>query len=198
MLVTDSFLKNIMQIQVTKIIWTFCLFLFLNLFFQPVFSQTYLSEGFNSFSIPASWQVQNQGSGPCFWTIGTPDNHTMLGSNFLYVNSNSGFGTVANEIITSPVINVPNPENWRQPANFQIACEYLRSWSRWFAASELMWATFFDHQLFLANQRQPPYLDSQATNILLAVAILGSPILIAALLIRFLRELGVIEFAFGP
>jgi hypothetical protein len=33
----------------------------------------------------------------------------MLGSNFLYVNSNSGFGTVANEIITSPVINVPTP-----------------------------------------------------------------------------------------
>jgi uncharacterized membrane protein len=85
------------------------------------------------------------------------------------------------------VINVPNPEYWRQPANFQIACEYLRGWSRWFAASELIWATFFDHQLFLANQRQPPYLDSQATNILLAVAILGSPILIAALLIRFSR-----------
>jgi hypothetical protein len=85
------------------------------------------------------------------------------------------------------LINVPNPEYWRQPANFQIACEYLRSWSRWFAASELIWATFFDHQLFLANQRQPPYLDSQATNILLAVAILGSPILIAALLIRFSR-----------
>ena len=85
------------------------------------------------------------------------------------------------------VINVPNPEYWRQPANFQIACQYLRSWSRWFAASELIWATFFDHQLFLANQRQPPYLDSQAMNILLAVAILGSPILIAALLIRFSR-----------
>lgn len=58
------------------------------------------------------------------------------------------------------LINVPNPEYWRQPANFQIACQYLRDWSRWFAASELIWATFFDHQLFLANQRQPPHLDS--------------------------------------
>lgn len=85
----------------------FLLFLILNFCFQPVFSQTYLSESFNSFSIPASWQVQNLGSGPCFWTIGTPDDFTMLGSNFLYVNSNSGFGTIANEIITSPVINAP-------------------------------------------------------------------------------------------
>jgi hypothetical protein len=96
-----------MQLQSKKIIRTFCLIIFLNLFFQPVFSQTYLSEGFNGFAIPGSWQVQNQGSGPCFWTIGTPDNHTMLGSNFLYVNSNNGFGTIANEIITSPVITAP-------------------------------------------------------------------------------------------
>jgi hypothetical protein len=88
---------------------TFFLFLILNFCFQPGYSQTYLSEGFNGFSIPAGWQVQNLGSGPCFWTIGTPDNHTMLGSNFLYVNSSNGFGTVANEIVTSPVINAPGP-----------------------------------------------------------------------------------------
>lgn len=73
--------------------------------YRPLFAQVYLSEGFNGFSIPAGWEVQNLGTGPCFWTIGTPDNHTMLGSNFLYVNSNNGFGTVANEIITSPVVN---------------------------------------------------------------------------------------------
>ena len=83
----------------------FYLLLLLTFPFRPLFAQVYLSEGFNGFSIPAGWEVQNQGSGPCFWTIGTPDDHTMLGSNFLYVNSNNGFGTVANEIITSPVIN---------------------------------------------------------------------------------------------
>lgn len=85
----------------------FLLVLILTSLCRPLCAQVYLSVGFNGFSIPAGWEVQNQGSGPCFWTIGTPDNHTMLGSNFLYVNSNSGFGTVANEIITSPVINVP-------------------------------------------------------------------------------------------
>lgn len=84
-------------------------------------------------------------------------------------------------------INVPNPEYWRQPTNFQIACQFLRDWSRWFTAAELTWATFFDRQLFLANQRQPPHLDSQATNLLLAAAILGAPIMIAVLLIRFSR-----------
>jgi hypothetical protein len=81
------------------------LLLFLYCPFRSLFAQVYLSEGFNGFSIPAGWEVQNQGTGQCFWTIGTPDDHTMLGSNFLYVNSNTGFGTVANEIITSPVIN---------------------------------------------------------------------------------------------
>jgi hypothetical protein len=87
----------------------FLLVLILTSLCRPLYAQVYLSVGFNGFSIPAGWEVQNQGSGPCFWTIGTSDDHTMLGSNFLYVNSNSGFGTVANEIITSPVINVPTP-----------------------------------------------------------------------------------------
>ena len=88
-------------------------------------------------------------------------------------------------------INLPNPDYWRQPANFQLACQYLRDWSRWFSAAELTWATFLDWQLFLANQRQPPHLDSQATNLLLAAAILGTPIFVAVLLIRFSRKLPV-------
>lgn len=86
-------------------------------------------------------------------------------------------------------INLPNPEYWRQPANFQLACQFLRNWSRWFSAAELTWATFFDWQLFLANQRQPPHIDSQATKLLLAAAILGTLTFVAVLLIRFSRKL---------
>jgi hypothetical protein len=84
-------------------------FLILHFPIRPLYAQIYLSEGFNGFSIPNGWQVQNLGSGPCFWTIGETDQFAMLGSNFLYVNSNSGFGTIANEIITSPIINGAGP-----------------------------------------------------------------------------------------
>lgn len=74
----------------------------------PGFSQVYLNEGFNGNSLPSNWSLTNQGQGACKWMIHAPfANATMLGSNFLYVDSDSaGSGTVANEIFTSPVINV--------------------------------------------------------------------------------------------
>jgi uncharacterized membrane protein len=84
-------------------------------------------------------------------------------------------------------INVPNADYWRQPANFKLACHHLRDWSRWFAAALIIWGTLFDRQLFLANQHQPPHLDSHAMSILLAVAILGMLLLIGVLWLRFSR-----------
>ena len=85
-------------------------------------------------------------------------------------------------------IKVPNADDWRQPAHFKIACHHLRDWSRWFAAALITWGIFFDRQLFLANQRQPPQLDSDAMKILIAAAILGMLILIGMLWLRFSRN----------
>lgn len=81
---------------------------FIILFSMPGFSQVYLNENFNSNSLPSTWALTNQGQGACKWMVHAPfTNTTMLGSNFLYVDSDSaGSGTVANEIFTSPVINV--------------------------------------------------------------------------------------------
>jgi hypothetical protein len=81
-------------------------------------------------------------------------------------------------------IKLPNADYWRRPENFKLACQHLRDWSRWFASALILWGTFFDRQLFWANQHQPPYLDPQAMIILIAAAIIGTSLLIAALLIR--------------
>lgn len=92
-------------------------FLILGINFQSVQAQVYFSENFNGNSIPAGWTVQDQGTGACKWMIHAPYTNngtdiTMLGSNFLFVNSDSaGFGTIANETITSPIINANSGGN---------------------------------------------------------------------------------------
>jgi hypothetical protein len=98
--------------------FTKSIFFFLALWLSSAFStaqaQVYFSENFNGNTIPTGWTVVDQGVGACRWMIHAPyDNNgtmiTMLGSNFLFVNSDSaGFGTEANETITTPVINA-NP-----------------------------------------------------------------------------------------
>ncbi len=85
------------------------------------------------------------------------------------------------------VVNLPNPDYWRQPAHFPLACRYLSDWGRWFATAELAWACAMDHQLFLANLHQPAHLDTQATYGLLAAALVGTAVMLGLLLWRFRR-----------
>jgi Secretion system C-terminal sorting domain/CARDB len=73
--------------------------------------QILFSENFNGNALPSTWTVTDQGTGECHWMVHQPYTNqgavdiTMLGSNFLFVDSDSaGTGTIANEIITSPVI----------------------------------------------------------------------------------------------
>jgi hypothetical protein len=72
------------------------------------FAQVHLSQNFNGNSIPAGWTVEDGGSGnDCRWMIHSPNGTLpMLGSNYLYVDSDSaGSGTVADETITSHLIS---------------------------------------------------------------------------------------------
>ena len=75
--------------------------------FFPAVAQVHLSQNFNASTIPAGWTVTDGGAGACRWKIKSPGPlFPMLGSNFLYVDSDSaGSGTIADEIITSPVIS---------------------------------------------------------------------------------------------
>lgn len=73
--------------------------------------QILFSENFNGNTLPSSWTVTDQGTGECHWMVHQPYTNagfvdiSMLGSNFLFVDSDSaGDGTIADEIITSPVI----------------------------------------------------------------------------------------------
>ena len=77
-------------------------------------AQIHFSENFNGNTLPAGWNNTNLGTGACQWMIHAPFTYqgeaiTMVGSNYLFVNSDSaGSATVANETITSPVVNVPS------------------------------------------------------------------------------------------
>ncbi len=84
-------------------------------------------------------------------------------------------------------IKLPNADYWRQPENFKLACQRLRDWSRWFAATLIIWGIFFDRQLFLANQHQPPYLDPYAMTHLIAAAIIGMTLQIGLFYSHFSR-----------
>ena len=78
------------------------------------FAQTFFSENFNGPSVPASWQIINQGTGDCRWVLHPPTSYagtslSMRGSNFLYANSDSaGNGTLADETIISPLVSIPS------------------------------------------------------------------------------------------
>ena len=103
-------LKTMTQLFHTLRNSVFALFLSLSM---NSFAQVYLSEKFNGNAIPSTWTVQNQGTGACQWMVHAPHSIfgtpvTMLGSNYLFVNSDSaGSNTVANETVTSPTISIP-------------------------------------------------------------------------------------------
>ena len=76
---------------------------------QFVSGQIYFSEGFNGNAFPSGWILADSGFGPCKWMIHAPATGlaTMNGSNFLFVNSDSGgsASSTSNETITSPQFN---------------------------------------------------------------------------------------------
>ncbi len=86
----------------------------ISIFLLPVFlfvsgissAQNFLSENFNANTIPSGWTVDDQGVGDCRWMVhATSTAVPMLGSNYLFVNSDSaGASTVGDETITSPLI----------------------------------------------------------------------------------------------
>ena len=69
-------------------------------------AQDFLSENFNADAIPSGWAVDDQGAGACRWMVHASSSAVpMLGSNYLFVNSDSaGPATVGDETITSPLI----------------------------------------------------------------------------------------------
>jgi hypothetical protein len=104
--------QSVNQMKKVYLWQVLCTFVLTALAGTNVFSQQYLSETFNGNSLPAGWQNSDQGAEECLWMTHAPFNRggfeeiTMRGSNFLWVDSDSaGSSTVANESLTSPVIN---------------------------------------------------------------------------------------------
>ncbi len=100
---------NPMRTQISTLKKLFTVFAIFTL--HQSWGQVLFSENFSGNTLPSSWTVTDQGVGACRWMVHKPFTNagfvdiTMLGSNFLFVDSDSaGNGTIANEIITSPVI----------------------------------------------------------------------------------------------
>ncbi len=111
-----------------------------------------------------------------------------------------GFGTVTTHLGTASFlilltafmhrlpprfVNLPNADYWRQPQHYRQACRFMRQWARWLAAATLVWATLLGRQLCLANQTDPPRLDSTAVGILTAGFLAIVALAIIAMFVRF-------------
>ena len=85
-------------------------------------------------------------------------------------------------------LNLPHKDHWRQPEHYPAACAFMREWSRWLAAVMLVWGTFMDHQIVLANQLQPPRLDSAVVGMLTACFLAATGAAVIWLLLKFIRK----------
>ena len=115
-------MKSIFTPVKKKIAFILCSIIFFS--HQSLWAQVYFSENFNGNSLPTSWTDVNLGTGPARWYIHAPgiiglNNLSMLGSNFLFVSSDSGgLSTVANETLTSP--------NFTAPQTTQVILEFYQ------------------------------------------------------------------------
>ena len=86
------------------------------------------------------------------------------------------------------MLNLPHKDHWRQPEHYPAACAFLREWSRWLAAVMLVWGILMDRLIVLANQTQPPHLDSAAIGMLTACILAATAAAVLWLLLKFLRK----------
>lgn len=85
------------------------------------------------------------------------------------------------------LLNVPNPEYWRDPKNYRKACDFLFVSSLWFGSAFLIWQTFFSRMIVTANQMVPPHLDSGKV-MLLTLPLLGFTFAwVLILIFRFIK-----------
>jgi hypothetical protein len=83
------------------------------------------------------------------------------------------------------LINLPNKSYWTRPEIYPQVCRYLAAWLRWLAAAMLVWGGLLDRQLVLANQVQPPRLDSSAVWMLTGGLLAFLLLLTVRLLLKF-------------
>ena len=85
------------------------------------------------------------------------------------------------------LVNLPNPQYWRAPENFPMACEIMFQWAQWEAAATLIWMTFLNLLMVQANQSSPPHLSSAGIWTLAGFFLAFTVGSIVWLLLRFKR-----------
>jgi uncharacterized membrane protein len=90
-------------------------------------------------------------------------------------------------LLPPTTLNVPRNDYWRQPQHYPKACAIMGQWMRYFAAAVLVFLTYLDRQIFLANLATPPHIDAAASTWLLALPILFVTAMALWLIMKFAR-----------
>jgi len=84
-------------------------------------------------------------------------------------------------------LNVPCPSYWREPDNYNKACDFLFISSFWFASAFLIWQVFFFRLIVSANQVSPAHLNSGLTILMTVPLLVFTLAWIIAIVLRFLK-----------
>lgn len=111
---------------------------------------------------------------------------------FLSLGCGVSAGTVgllyAMRFFPARFLNVPRPDYWRQPANYQKACDILLQFGYVFSGLFLMWLAAVHALLVQANQSTPPVLNNLKMMSLTGALLLATTVWVAALFWVFTRK----------
>ena len=89
--------------------------------------------------------------------------------------------------LPSRFLNVPNPEFWRSPEHYPVACGIVARWSWLVAAFQLIFLGLLNDSLVAANQLSPPRLSTAGLYFPTGIFLCGLAVLVWGLF-RFLRR----------
>ena len=90
-------------------------------------------------------------------------------------------------LLPPTTLNVPRKDYWQQPQNYPKACAIMGQWMRYFAAAVMVFLTYLERQIVLANLATPPRIDPAANIWLLALPTVFLTAMVLWLIMKFAR-----------
>jgi serine/threonine-protein kinase len=80
--------------------------------------------------------------------------------------------------LPSRLVNLPDPDYWRLPANYPEACEIVAHWSWHLGSLQLLFLGTLNYVLVAANQLSPPRLSTAAIFLPMGIFLTGLIVLV--------------------
>ena len=93
----------------------------------------------------------------------------------------------AMHLLPPTTLNVPRKDYWQQPQNYPRACAIIGQWMRYFAAATLVFMTYLDKQIVLANLATPARIDPAANTWLFVLPLVFVSLMVIGLIVKFAR-----------